>query len=124
MLIAGPPSPKGFGATGGAEEIGENGKREYLGIGLTEVAYRHMLWCMKAVTIHVDEPVYAQYKEWARGSQRSTSELIREAMEFYRLHSPSRDQSLREPEAPASVGRILHAWQGREDLLDDFWSRE
>jgi predicted transcriptional regulator len=78
---------------------------------------------MKAVTIHVDEPVYDQYKQWARASSRSTSELIREAMAYYRSHSPSSEKSLQEPEAPASVGKILHSWTGREDLLDDFLSR-
>lgn len=39
---------------------------------------------MKTITINVSEPVYADFREHAQKMDRSTSELIREAMEEYR----------------------------------------
>ncbi len=39
---------------------------------------------MKTITINVSEPVYRDFQEYARRNDRTTSELIREAMEEYR----------------------------------------
>jgi predicted transcriptional regulator len=38
---------------------------------------------MKAITLHVDEPVYKDFQNFARQKNRSTSDLIREAMLQY-----------------------------------------
>lgn len=42
---------------------------------------------MRSVTIPVEEPVYRDFQRLARRAKRSTSELIREAMENYRPRS-------------------------------------
>jgi predicted CopG family antitoxin len=39
---------------------------------------------MKTITIHVSEPVYAEFQAASKSAGRPTSELIREAMELYR----------------------------------------
>lgn len=75
---------------------------------------------MKTITINVSEPVYVDFKKFAKESDRTTSELIRDAMEQYRdkkIH-PKRSLILSEP---AHVGQILRPWKGREDLLEGYW---
>jgi hypothetical protein len=39
---------------------------------------------MKTITIHVSEPIYREFQEFAKLTDRKTAELIREAMELYR----------------------------------------
>jgi predicted transcriptional regulator len=78
---------------------------------------------MKAVTIHLDDPVYREFQKMARKTKRSTSELIREAMETYRRTFVKKQASLAEACPAASVGQILTPWSGREDLLEDFFDR-
>jgi len=73
---------------------------------------------MKAITINVSEPVYRDFQEYARRHDRTTSELIREAMEQYRLHRIRPRTSLRDLR-PASVGRMLRPLRGGEDLLEE-----
>jgi Arc/MetJ-type ribon-helix-helix transcriptional regulator len=79
---------------------------------------------MKTITIDVSEPVYADFREHAQKIDRSTSELIREAMEEYRDRRIKGGISIRdmhpiglEPrgDAPASgshegdlLGKMLH----------------
>jgi hypothetical protein len=79
---------------------------------------------MKAVTIHVDEPVYRDFQRLARRTKRSTSELIREAMENFRRSSGKSRVPLWQNAAPASVGQIKIPWTGRENLADGFFERE
>jgi predicted transcriptional regulator len=79
---------------------------------------------MKAVTVHLDDPVYREFQKIARRSRRSTSELIREAMEAYRRTLAKKQSSLAEAGPAASVGQILTPWVGREDLLEDFFDRQ
>ena len=38
---------------------------------------------MKAITINVSEPVYREFQRYAAALDRTTSELIREAMEDF-----------------------------------------
>lgn len=38
---------------------------------------------MKTITVNVSEPVYREFQERARQADRTASELIREAMEYY-----------------------------------------
>jgi len=78
---------------------------------------------MKAVTIHLDEPVYREFQILARRAKRSTSELIREAMDSYIRTLSKKRNSLREAAPAASVGAILEIWSGRGDLLSDFFDR-
>ena len=79
---------------------------------------------MKAVTIHLDEPVYRDFQKIAQRTKRSTSELIREAMEHYKLQFAKNRTPLWQAPPAASVGRVLKPWKGREDLLEDFLTRE
>ena len=79
---------------------------------------------MKAVTVHLDDPVYREFQKVARKTRRSTSELIREAMEAYRKTLVKKQSSLAEAGPAASVGQILTPWAGREDLLEDFFEKQ
>ena len=58
---------------------------------------------MKTITVNVSEPVYEDFREYARKQDRKASELIREAMEAYRRQHMLRRTSLRDGH-PASVG--------------------
>ena len=73
---------------------------------------------MKAITINVSEPVYADFQRFAAQQDRPTAELIRESMEAYRREK-IRPQSTLKQHRPASVGQVKSPWQGRADLLDD-----
>jgi len=73
---------------------------------------------MKQVTINVSEPVYRIFQEYARSQDRTASEIIREAMEFYRAEKIEKKNSLMHLR-PVSVGRILKHSEGREDYLDE-----
>lgn len=72
---------------------------------------------MKAVTINVSEPVYADFQRYAQEQDRSTSELIREAMENYRQTRIRPVRSLRGIR-PASVGAVLQPWTSRSELVE------
>ena len=78
---------------------------------------------MKAVTVHLDDSVYREFQKAARKARRSTSELIREAMEAYRRTLVKKQSSLAEAGPATSVGQILTPRAGREDLLGDFFDR-
>ncbi len=71
---------------------------------------------MKAITVNVSEPVYKDFQKFATERDRTTSELIREAMEEYRQTRIRPQPSLRDMR-PASVGAILKDPLGREDDL-------
>jgi len=79
---------------------------------------------MKSVTIHVEEPVYRDFQRLARRTKRSTSELIREAMENFRRSSAKTRTPLWQATEPASVGDIKVPWTGRENLAGGFFDRE
>jgi hypothetical protein len=73
---------------------------------------------MKQVTINVSEPVYRIFQEYARSQDRTASEIIREAMELYRVEKIENKNSLQDL-YPVSVGKILQQPAGREDFLDE-----
>lgn len=80
---------------------------------------------MKAITIHVDEPVYKDFQNFARQKQRSTSDLIREAMLQYHNQVTKENQpSILDAPPPRSVGKILKPFSSRAEMLEDFWERE
>jgi predicted transcriptional regulator len=79
---------------------------------------------MKAVTIHVEEPVYRDFQRLARRTKRSTSELIREAMKNYRQSARKERTPLWQGGEPFSVGQVLAPWSNREDLVGGFFDRE
>jgi len=70
----------------------------------------------KTITINVSEPVYREFQERARKVDRTVSELIREAMEYY-----VRDRR-REPRSvlalPAlDLGKMKKPLSSQDDLL-------
>jgi hypothetical protein len=71
---------------------------------------------MRTITINVSEPVYEDFQEYARKTERKASELIREAMELYRQQRIQRRTSLRDRH-PASVGGPIQALTADDDLL-------
>ena len=72
---------------------------------------------MKAVTIHVSEPVYRDFQEQARRRDRPASELIRAAMEEYREHHFRGGVSLADPLPAASIGPVVEPWASRGELV-------
>ena len=73
---------------------------------------------MKTITINVSEPVYKEFQEHASLQDRTTSELIREAMEDYRRNKIKSQKSLALIK-PSSVGTVLREYRGDEDLLGE-----
>jgi len=73
---------------------------------------------MKTITINVSEPVYRDFQEYARAADRSTSELIREAMEDFRNRRMRPRSSIRDIR-PLSLGSILKPLDRHDDTLGD-----
>ena len=74
--------------------------------------------CMKTITVNVSEPVYNDFREYAKQTDRKTSELIREAMERYRnnqLIGKTRIGCL----APLDGGKVLTPLTKNDDLLGE-----
>lgn len=71
---------------------------------------------MKTITINVSESVYRDFQQAARSLDRSTSELIREAMEQYRREHLQPRGDLR-GFRPRSLGRMTRPPASGDDLL-------
>jgi hypothetical protein len=73
---------------------------------------------MKTITINVSEPVYADFRRASKRLDRSTSELIREAMAQYRSVNLQPRRDLRDFRS-RSLGRILRPLRAGDDLLGE-----
>lgn len=73
---------------------------------------------MKTITVNVSEPIYREFQEYARKHDRTTAELIREAMEAYRQRWSARRGSLRDL-APLDLGAVRQPLSDEDDLLDE-----
>lgn len=73
---------------------------------------------MKTITINVSEPVYEEFRQYAKKVDRKASELIREAMELYRQQHMHRRTSLHD-RRPASVGGPIQPISAEDDLLEE-----
>lgn len=73
---------------------------------------------MKTITINVSEPVYDEFRRASRAMGRSTSELIREAMERYRQEHLRPVRDLREFR-PRSLGEVMRPLTSEDDLLSE-----
>lgn len=77
---------------------------------------------MKTITINVSAPTYHDFQNYAAAQDRSTSELIREAMAEYCDRKIRRTTSIGQHRS-ASVGRVLKEIakesQWRSEILDD-----
>lgn len=71
---------------------------------------------MKTITVNVSEPVYEEFREYARKSDRKASEFIREAMELYRQQRMRRRTSLRNRH-PAGVGGPIQPITREDDMM-------
>jgi metal-responsive CopG/Arc/MetJ family transcriptional regulator len=71
---------------------------------------------MKTITVNVSEPVYEEFRNFARKTDQKASALIREAMELYRQQHMQRRTSLRD-RRPASVGGPICAITDEDDIL-------
>ena len=73
---------------------------------------------MKTITVNVSEPIYNEFKEYAKHTDRKTSELIREAMErYYKTHLLGKT-SIRDLQ-PLNAGKVLSPLAAKDDLLGD-----
>ena len=73
---------------------------------------------MKAITVNVSEPLYVEFQEYAKRHDRTTAELIREAMEAYRQRWAERRGSLRDL-APLDLGEVKRPLERDDDLLGE-----
>jgi hypothetical protein len=73
---------------------------------------------MKAITVNVSEPVYLAFQQHAKLQDRTTSELIREAMEAYSQRWSERRGSLRDLPA-LDLGEVKRPLHAEDDLLEE-----
>jgi Arc/MetJ-type ribon-helix-helix transcriptional regulator len=73
---------------------------------------------MKTITINVSEPVYEDFRAYARKMDRKASELIREAMEQFRRQHMQPQTSLRTLR-PVSVGGPIQPLSLDDDLFEE-----
>jgi hypothetical protein len=73
---------------------------------------------MKTITINVSEPVYRAFRQYARQHDRSTSELIREAMQGYAERTMRSKQTLRGL-PPLALGKVLSPLGPNDDILGE-----
>ena len=74
---------------------------------------------MKTITVNVSEPVYRDFQNYARRSDRTTAELIREAMEFYRDQKIAAKGTSLLDIPTVSVGKILKPLGLDDNLLEE-----
>jgi hypothetical protein len=77
---------------------------------------------MKTISVNISEPVYKDFLEHARKTDRTAAELIREAMELFR------DQRIRPRTSiaklkPLQLGKTLRQPTRRDDLLEEMLSK-
>ena len=76
---------------------------------------------MKAITVHVSEPVYREFQEIARREDRKAAELIRESMDQFLKNRAPKGRSILDFK-PASVGKVKRPFNRRGDLLAEMLS--
>ena len=96
----------------------EAGSRPFRHAKLTASRLRRPLATLAVTLGLVDEPVYRDFREYARQHDRTASEIIREAMEDFRSRKIRRPTSLMDIR-PVSVGRVLQPFKGSEDMLEE-----
>ncbi len=73
---------------------------------------------MKTITVNVSEPVYRAFQHYARSNDRTTSELLREAMAVYCETRIKPGGDLRALQ-PLNLGGIKKPLKPGDDLLDE-----
>ena len=80
---------------------------------------------METVTIQLPDDVYHDLEELAKLTSRAPGDLIREALELYRVQKrPAKKTHSVLDIPPVSVGAILKPWSSRSELLEDFFDRD
>jgi hypothetical protein len=73
---------------------------------------------MKTISVNVSEPVYQDFLEYARRTDRTAAELIREAMELFRAQRIAARGSIRLL-VPMDLGEIIAPPDSEDDLLGE-----
>ena len=73
---------------------------------------------MKTISVNVSEPVYEDFMQHARRTDRTAAELIREAMDLFRRERIRPRTSLRKLK-PLQLGKTLKPLSSRDDLLGE-----
>jgi hypothetical protein len=73
---------------------------------------------MKTISVNVSEPVYEDFMEHAQRTDRTAAELIREAMDLFRIQRIRPRTSLTELK-PLNLGKTLRPLSNRDDLLGE-----
>ena len=71
---------------------------------------------MKTISVNISEPVYEDFIEHARRTDRTAAELIREAMELFR-NQRIRPRTSVATLKPLDLGQTLRPVTRRDDLL-------
>jgi hypothetical protein len=73
---------------------------------------------MKTISLNISEPVYRDFMEYARKTDRTAAELIREAMELFRnqrIHPQTSVAALK----PLDLGKPHPPGTDRDDILGE-----
>ena len=73
---------------------------------------------MKTISVNVSEPVYEDFMQHARRTDRTAAELIREAMDLFRRERIRPRTSLTKLK-PLNLGKTLKPLSSRDDLLGE-----
>ena len=73
---------------------------------------------MKTISVNISEPVYEDFIAYARRTDRSAAELIREAMELFR-NQRMRPRTSVASMKPLDLGYTLRPLTSRDDLLGE-----
>jgi hypothetical protein len=85
---------------------------------------------METVTLEIPDRVFKEFQDLAKQMHREPAELIREAMEIYRLQriqpllaTEEKKHSVLDHQ-PISAGEVLKPWTSRAELLEGFFDRD
>ncbi len=73
---------------------------------------------MKTISVNISEPVYEDFIDHARRTDRTAAELIREAMELFR-NQRIRPRTSLVGLKPLDLGKTLRPLTNRDDLLGE-----
>lgn len=73
---------------------------------------------MKTISVNVSKPVYEDFMELAKRTDRTAAELIREAMDLFR-NQRIRPRTSLAALKPLNLGKTLRPLTSREDLLGE-----
>jgi hypothetical protein len=73
---------------------------------------------MKTISVNISEPVYEDFLRYARKTDRTAAELIREAMELFRSER-IRPRTSMAAAKPLDLGETLRPMKSKDDLLGE-----